>query len=129
MESVIERVGGTAIVRLSGSLAEGPAHRQGALWDLVEELARSASRVVLNLCALGTVDAMGIGEIAEAYRRARSRGVRLVLVGPSSRVDRLLSITRLKTIVEVYGTEAEALERGGGREPAGLLAVHGLTAA
>jgi anti-anti-sigma factor len=71
--------------------------------ERVERLtAGGKTLVVLDLAGLDGIDAMGIGEIAGAYRRARSHGADLKLINPRPRVDRLLSVTKLRTMIDVW---------------------------
>ena len=71
--------------------------------------AEGKTLVILDLADLEQMDAMGLGEIAGAYRRARARGADLKLLSPSPRVGRLLSVTKLRTIIDVWeGSESPA---------------------
>jgi anti-anti-sigma factor len=108
MEIVERSLGDVGFLALSGDLTEGSAYRQGAIFHRIDRLAATGKRLlVLDLTNLASVDAMGLGEIAEAYRRARAGGADLKLLRPQPRVDRLLSITKLRTVIDVCDREED----------------------
>jgi anti-anti-sigma factor len=108
MEIVERSLGDVGFLALSGNLIEGSAYSQGAIFRRIDRLAASGKRLlVLDLTNLASVDAMGLGEIAEAYRRARAGGADLKLLRPQPRVDRLLSITKLRTVIDVCDREED----------------------
>lgn len=116
---VVERlVGEAAILTLSGDLMAGSRYRPGALAQQVERVARAGTRlIVVDLANVASADAMGIGEIAEAYKRARLSGANLKLVGPRARVDRLLALANLRTVIEVCDRIEQALGSAWRAEP------------
>ena len=67
-------------------------------------------QIVLDLVDVPYVDSMGLGAIVQAYTSARRRGGDLKLLRVNGRIGRLLSITRLCTVLEAYDSE-EAVER------------------
>ncbi len=116
---VVERfVGEAAILTLSGDLMAGSRYPQGALAQHVERVARAGTRlIVVDLANVASADAMGIGEIAEAYTRARLGGANLKLVSPRARVDRLLALANLRTVIEVCDRIEQALGSAWRAEP------------
>jgi len=97
-----------AVLALSGNLMEDSTYEQGTVEDHVDRLIRNGKTlVVLDLTNVGRIDAMGLGEIAEACVRARSRGADLKLLRPHPHVDRLLSVTKLRTVIDVCDREEE----------------------
>lgn len=102
MEIREHSLGDIGFLALSGDLIEGSACSRGAVFKRIDRLAASGKRLLfLDLTDIANIDAMGLGEIAEAYRRARAGGADLKLFRPQPRVDRLLSITRLRTVIDV----------------------------
>jgi len=73
--------------------------------------------VILDLRAVPSVDASGVGLIAALYRQARERGGDLMLVGLQERPRRLLAICGLLRFLQTFKTEEDALQsivtRGG----------------
>jgi anti-anti-sigma factor len=103
-------LGDAAILAVSGDLMAGSRYRQGVLGEHVERLARAGTHlIVLDLANLASADAMGIGEIAEASQRARRSGANLKLVSPRPRVNCLLALANLRSVIEVCDSMEQAL--------------------
>lgn len=64
--------------------------------------------VALNLAALTSIDARGLGELVFARTVLRSHGGDLTLVDPSATVRKLLVVTRLDKIFRVFDSELAA---------------------
>jgi anti-sigma B factor antagonist len=64
-------------------------------------------RFALDLAEVPYIDSVGLGAIVQAYTSARRRGGDLKLLRANSRVRRLLTITRLSTVLENCDTEDE----------------------
>ena len=73
-------------------------------------LGAGPQRFALDLAAVPYVDSVGLGAIVQAYTSARRRGGDLKLLHAGPRIGRLLTITRLFTVLKNYDTEYE-LER------------------
>ena len=121
MEILERSLGDVGFLALSGDLIEGSAYSQGAIFRRVDRLAASGKRLlVLDLTNVAGIDAMGLGEIAEAYLRARAGGASLKLLKPQPRVERLLSITKLQTVIDVCHREDDVrLSSAGGCQTQG----------
>ena len=105
-------LGRVAFFKLSGDLLEDSTDQPRTVLDYVGRLiGNGADLVVLDLANVARIDALGIGELAEAARHAWARGVDLKLLRPQPRVDRLLSVTRLRTVVDVCACEEEVFRR------------------
>jgi anti-sigma B factor antagonist len=61
----------------------------------------SLDDVVVDCSELEVLDAVGLGVIVGAHRRASSRGQRLVLLGVRPCVMRLLAVTRLHRVLHL----------------------------
>jgi anti-anti-sigma factor len=102
-------VNGVAILDLDGRLAVGaeesasPPLRSmaGAL------IAQGNVRIALNLSHLTSIDAWGLGELAVVYMLVRQVGGELTLVAPAPRVRRMLTVTRLDSILAIRDSEAQ----------------------
>jgi anti-anti-sigma factor len=98
--------GGVAFLVLSGDLLEDSSYDHKGLLKQVDRLIRNGEDlVVLDLTDVQRIDALGLGEIAESIRHASSRGACLKLLRPQPRVEGLLSVTRLRAVVDVYDDE------------------------
>lgn len=111
---------GIALVDLQGPPTAGAAADDGSLRAAVAALAEAGyMEIAVNLDGVTCLDARGLGELVLALQAARDRGGRLTLVAPPPRVQRLLSVTRLDTVFDLCGSEAELHAR---RDTAGLAA-------
>jgi anti-sigma B factor antagonist len=64
--------------------------------------------LILDLQHVNYLDSAGLGALAHAYTLSRTRGGRLVLANVVGRNKKLLTITRLLTVFQVYETTSEA---------------------
>ena len=114
MEILERRLGGAACLVISGDLLRDSTSTHRSLLDHVDRLiGNGETLVVLDLANVARVDALRLGEIAEALRHARARGADVKLLRPQPRVDRLLSVTRLRSVLDVCHCEEDVfLARG-----------------
>ena len=105
----VRRVGDVAIIDLSGRLIK--VDSPGRIRDTVASAVESGARnILLNLAKVTLMDsAAGIGELVISYARALHQGARLKLVNLNKHIFRVLQITRLNTIFEVYENEDAAV--------------------
>src|SRR4051812_4449068 len=68
-----------------------------------------ARRIVLNLRDVSDIDSFGVAALASTHMSAANRGGRVVLTELTRKLQHLFAITRLNTVFEIFGTEAEAL--------------------
>jgi len=73
-------------------------------------VADGVRRVLLNLDKVTYTDSSGMGEIIACYSILREHEGMLKLVQVPSKVLELLRITKLDTVVEIFGTEDEGVE-------------------
>jgi anti-sigma B factor antagonist len=57
------------------------------------------------------MDSGSVGTLVAVHLHTLKRGGQLKLLNPSERVTRVLHITRLESIFEIFPTEADALRR------------------
>lgn len=96
------------ILDLGGRLALGDG--DGLLKERVQQLLGSGSRfIVLNLADVSYVDSAGLGALVAVFLDAKKSGGSLKLLNPSKRLHDLLTMARLLTVLEISGSEAEAL--------------------
>jgi anti-sigma B factor antagonist len=108
MESSSRVVRGITILTVGGRLVTGS---MPSLHDLVSELiANRRSGVVVCMAGVTDMDAHGIGELVSSLTTVERHAGRMALVAPSARVRRLLTLTRVDTVVTIYDSETDALE-------------------
>lgn len=69
-----------------------------------ELIERGQIELTLDLSGVPMVDSTGIGAIASAHIALQKRGGRLILRDPAPRVERLLEVSRLSSVIEVRRT-------------------------
>ncbi len=90
---------GTRLVTLSG---EFDVFGSGAdVQELLEECARSACHVVLDMSQVSFIDSAGVALLVETHRELSAADRRLVLLCPHPNVRRLLELTGLVEVLTV----------------------------
>lgn len=108
MKVSVRQSEGVTILDLSGKITIGAGDI--ALRNAVMEALNSgASKILVNLKDVTTIDSSGVGELVSAYTTVTNRGGKLKLSNLPSKVSDILQITSLITIFEVYDGEAEAI--------------------
>ena len=81
------------------------SHEPGAV-----HLDRGHLSLLLNLSHVPYMDSASVGELASSGITVRNRRGKLKIAASLSPVTELLAISKLDTVVEVFDTEAEALQ-------------------
>ena len=105
---------GVVVLRLRGELDLATAS------ELSEQLGRAerdGSVVVVDLRGLEFMDSTGVALLANADRRARERGGRLVVVRGGRQVQRLLELTGLDRCLEIVDCAPDVSMTGDGAAP------------
>ena len=110
MEHHVREQGGLQIVAFEGDvdLENSPAAR-AVLLEAVER----GSGVLVDLSGVGYMDSSGVGEIASSFITVRNSHGVLKIAGAQSPVRTLLAVAKLNTVIDVFDTEAEALDSFG----------------
>jgi len=96
------------ILDLKGKITIGAAEE--ALRDSVHKvLGDGATKVLLNLKDVTTIDSSGVGELVSAYTSAMKRGAKIKLANLPPKINDILTITQLITVFDVYDSEDEAI--------------------
>jgi anti-anti-sigma factor len=74
--------------------------------ELADAVDNGVGELVVDLAALDSVDATGLGVLVSAHRRAQRAGRTLVLEDIPAQVERLLLITRLDKVLQTRRTLA-----------------------
>ena len=98
-----------AIVNCGGKLIF--EKEAAALCRVVSSLVKSYPSVIINLAGVATIDGSGLGTLAQCIRDAKETGASLIFCRVPKKVRELMDLTRISSLVEIVGSEAEALER------------------
>lgn len=100
---------GISVINASARLTG--VERPGELKALVsKKLAAGDRKIVLNLSQVAFADSAFIGELMSCYLAVARVGGVLKLASPVRRVQDLLRMTRLITVIESFDKEGDALE-------------------
>jgi anti-sigma B factor antagonist len=104
----VQRVAGLPVLLVNGEIDiyTAPLFKQ-AVVGLVSE---GAKDVVIDLSGVTFMDSSGFGTLLGATRRLRPTGGGLHLASPNSTIQRMLRLTRLDTIMQIYETRDEAVK-------------------
>jgi anti-sigma B factor antagonist len=109
MLTIVERtVGDVTLLELSGRLAlsEGEADYRQKIDQLV---ASRRLNIIVDLGMVTYVDSAGVGALVAKFLSVRRAGGHLKLLHLTPRSNRLMGITRLQLVFEIYHSEDEAL--------------------
>lgn len=100
-------MGGVIILSIEKELrGEGEA----ALRERLDQLVRQGHlQILIDLRHVPHVDSSELGRLIRAHISVRQAGGRVRLCNLSDKVMTLMKMTRLHTVLDLYGTEEEAL--------------------
>jgi anti-sigma B factor antagonist len=102
------RAGDVVIFVLSGHLVAYEGTR--TLRDAVKSAVAAGTRAcLLDLDDVSYVDSAGVGMLVEIYRHVTGHGGQVKLLHPSICARRVLGISHLTAVFDVFDNEAEAL--------------------
>lgn len=104
--------GGTIVVQVNEPRLTYPilADFAGAATTLI---ANGEKRIVIDMAAVSYVDSAAIGCLMDLHRQAGTAGSVLKLAGLQKRVETMLTMTGAHQFLQVYPTQAAALESFG----------------
>jgi len=94
-----KNLGNIAILSLQGRIVIGETE---ILRNLVDSLGKT--NVTLDLTAVHTVDAHGLGVLLDLRQRTLARGMRFELMNVSKPMSRVLEICKLNTVFQISST-------------------------
>lgn len=94
--------GGGRVVSLRGPVT------LETLFDLQNTLRQEHTDLIIDLSQVPYMDSAGLGAILTAYASCQRNGKKFALAGISSRVMVLLEVTKVNTLLPIFGTVAEA---------------------
>ena len=104
----VSRTGEIAVVRCRGRIVFG--EEADELRGLILSLLKETNRIVLNLAWVVYVDSSGLGTLVASFISARHRGAEIKFAALSPRARRLLTITKVDPLFEVYDSAEEAVK-------------------
>lgn len=108
MELSETKIGNVVVLRLSGKLMGGPDANllNNKLHDLVEA---QSTLVVADMAELNWMNSSGLGILIGGLNIMRNNKGNLKLAAVTDRIQSLLTITKLNTIIDTYPTVDEAV--------------------
>ncbi len=102
-------VGEVAVLDVTGEMTQYTG--QGSVRERVSDLLdRGHLGLLLNLSDVPYMDSSSVGDIAGSFITVRNHHGTLKIATSVSAVTKLLAIAKLDTVMEVFDTEAEALQ-------------------
>ena len=92
-----KKLGAAKVLCLEGQIINGDTDTLRSAMQSVSD----TSDITLDLSNVSVVDAHGLGVLLELREQRVSRGLRFELMNVSSRLNRILEITRLNTVFDI----------------------------
>jgi anti-sigma B factor antagonist len=108
LEITQRETNGIYLLILKGRLVLGP-ESDGLRTTIDNVLLSGATRIVVNLEHVNSVDSAGLGSLIEIHRKTKAKGGRLMLTNLGPKLRQALEIARLLTLFEIFATEADAV--------------------
>jgi anti-sigma B factor antagonist len=106
MKIVERQVGDVVVLDIDGKILVGD---EGTLQEAIAKLTGARKlKVLLNMADVPYVDSIGLQEIVRAYTDVSREGGRLKLFALTKKVEDLLALVKLLTVLETHDTEDEA---------------------
>ena len=103
-----KNVDGILVIECSGRIVFG--EESSLLREQVKQAIPDNKRIVLNLGEVNYIDSGGLGTLVALHTTALNAGTTIKLANLTKRVGDLLQVTKLLTVFDVRGSEAEAIE-------------------
>src|SRR3954471_11428355 len=95
------------VLRCEGRIIFGPEAR--ALTGIVTDVLPAAGRMVIDFAGIESVDSAGLGELVMLHMWAEAAGYTLKIASPCASVRRLLELTNLISVFDLYTSVADAI--------------------
>ena len=103
------KVGDVTVIVVSGDITQnkgGDLVLKKKVGDLLQQ---GHKKLILDLGGVSYVDSAGLGELVQAYATTKKQGGMLKLVAVTTRLNDLLTITKLVTVFDSYDKQADAV--------------------
>lgn len=108
MDIVQRRTGNVVILDIHGAISLGESKEKfGRVMDHLFQQYRV--NVLVNFEGINYLDSTGIGELVGYMNKFTENNRHLKILRPQERIRKLLKITKLDSIFEIYEDETEAL--------------------
>jgi anti-anti-sigma factor len=101
------RVGDVTVVTCTGRMLAGD--ETSAFQAHLDAVLPWTPRLVVHLAGVESIDSGGLGLLVRYLTRARNAGGALTICAVSPKIDEVLKVTRLNSVLRPYQTEAEAI--------------------
>jgi len=100
---------GVTILDIHGRLVLGPeiGHLRDAVRNLVSQ---GKKKVILNLQDVDYLDSSGVGELVGSFTTVRNAGGELKLLNLTEKVNDILHVTKLYTVLDIKDDEFQAVK-------------------
>jgi anti-sigma B factor antagonist len=115
-------VGRVAVITLPAEVDVSKAEQVGQ--DLAAALAQGASLVIADMSTTTFCDSAGVTALVRAVRKANASGAGLRVATSAPAVTRVLGITGVDRLIEIYPSVAAAMADPGSETAREGLAVH-----
>jgi anti-sigma B factor antagonist len=109
MEILQRREGNIVILEMHGAISLGES-KEKFVQVMDDLLSQPNVNVLVNFEHINYVDSTGIGELVGYMNKFVENNRQMKLLKPHERVMKLLQITKLDSIFQIYDNEAEALK-------------------
>ncbi|HIU79730.1 MAG TPA: STAS domain-containing protein [Candidatus Coproplasma excrementipullorum] len=93
------RSGGVLKIKLYGEMDEYSAPDVRAACDRLIDENAGVRKIIINLADVAFMDSTGIGFLIGRYKKARRRGVALMVENPNFAADKVLSLSGIYTLI------------------------------
>jgi len=108
LQIVETEIDGVSVLDFTGRITLGEESNHISI-KIKEMLAKGKSQIVLNLGAVSRIDSAGLGALVWGNTSAQNRGATLKLANLTKSFHELLTITKLVTIFDTYGSVDDAV--------------------
>lgn len=104
----ISRTDGIVVVQCSGRIVFG--EEADELRRVVLGLFKESQRIILNLASVAYIDSSGLETLIASFISARNRRAQIKFAALPPSVRRVLTITRVHQLFEIYDSTEEAVK-------------------
>ena len=108
MQMTNREVDGVYVLTLNGRIVLG-GESHALREKLKNVLAEEKKKIVLNMANVKYIDSSGLGVLVAAHNSAKTQSASLRLCNLGEKFDEVLQITKLRTVFDVYDSEAAAV--------------------
>lgn len=108
MQTAQRQAGDITILDLKGRIMFGDGEED--LRDVITSVLESGRvNLILNLAEVPFIDSSGLSQLVRTFVTTSKRGGQMRLIGLTSRVREVLTMTRLLTVFQAFDSEEEAV--------------------